>query len=52
MKPSAEYSAFSSALKRVLQVSKSDMKAILDAEKQAKIERKKQTSGHASHDKN
>jgi hypothetical protein len=46
-----EHAAFVSALKKVLSVSHADMKAKLDAEKQAKKRRRKRTSGHASGEK-
>jgi len=50
-KRSPEYDNFTGALKKVLQVSHSEMKARLDAEKQAKKQQKTQTSAHVSSDK-
>lgn len=49
-KGSDEYTNFSSALRKVLRVSHSEMKAKLDAEKQAKKQQPKQPSAHASGD--
>jgi hypothetical protein len=51
MKRTSEYEKFTGALKKVLQVSHSELKQRLDAEKQAKKQQKTQTSGHASSDK-
>lgn len=50
-KRSPEYENFTGALKKVLQVSHSEMKAKLDAEKQEKKQRPKRTSGRASSEK-
>jgi hypothetical protein len=47
----SEYDRFTGALKKVLRVSHSELKTRLDAEKQAKKQPQKQTSGHASSDK-
>lgn len=44
----ADYATFENALKGVLQVSHSEMKAKLDAEKQEKKQPKKRPFGHAS----
>jgi hypothetical protein len=50
MKRTPEYERFTGALKKVLQVSHDEMKAHLDAEKQAKKQPKK-PSGRVSSDK-
>jgi len=46
-----EYAIFSTALKQVLSVSHSEMKAKLEAEKRARQQRKKQASVRVSRDK-
>jgi hypothetical protein len=46
-----EYARFTGALKKVLQVSHSELKQRLDAEKQAKKQQPKPSSGHASSEK-
>jgi len=55
-KPSAkneqgEYANFATALKKVLSVPHSELKAKLDAEKRVRKQRSKRTSSHASGDK-
>jgi hypothetical protein len=43
-----EYATFVGALKKVLSVPHSELKAQLDREKRVRQQRRKQTSGHAS----
>jgi len=55
-KPSAknetgEYATFEAALKKVLSVPHSALKAHLDAEKRVRRQRKKRASGHVSSEK-
>ncbi len=46
-----EYATFETALKKVLSVPHSALKAHLDAEKRARRQRRKRASGHASREK-
>jgi hypothetical protein len=46
-----EYANFQRALKKVLSVPHSEIKARLDAAKKARQQRRKKASGHASRDK-
>jgi hypothetical protein len=46
-----EYATFEAALKKVLSVPRSTIKAQLDAEKPARKRRGRRASGHASRDK-
>ena len=46
--PTGEYAIFETALKKVLSVPHSALKAHLDAEKRARKRRGKRASGHAS----
>jgi hypothetical protein len=43
-----EYRNFSTALSQVLRVSRTELKARMDAEKRVRKQRKKRPSGHAS----
>lgn len=44
----SEYATFEGALKKVLSVPHSELKAKLDAEKRVRQQRRKRASGHAS----
>jgi hypothetical protein len=48
---SGEYATFEAALKKVLSVPRSELKAKLDAERREKKQRGKRPSGHVSRDK-
>lgn len=49
--PSNEFAAFNEALKKVLSVPHSALKAQLDAEKRVRKQRQKRASDHASREK-
>jgi len=50
-KTSPEYKNFENALRKVLQVSHTEMKARIDAAKQERQQQRKRTSDHASREK-